>query len=109
MDAAAIRDGDLQKKFHRPPNDLARAVGISAARGTALRAHLGIDSDEACWHVFVFGSQRHVRYSNNAYTRMRDAVRTLDMNAVWAAHGPVRKARPACTQPGCAKHQQLIP
>lgn len=108
VDAAAIRDVDLQKKYHRPPNDLARAVGISTARGTALRAHLGIDGDDDCRHVFLFGSQRHVRYSDNAFTRMRDAVASLDMNAVWAAHAPVRqgKTRPTCTQPGCARDQQ---
>ncbi len=104
VDAAAFRDVDLQKKFHRPANDLARAVGISTARGTALRAHLGIDDDAHCRHLFVFGSQRHARYSDNAFTRMRDAVAALDMDAVWRAHAPSRagKARPACTQPGCA-------
>lgn len=108
VDAAAIRDVDLQKKYHRPANDLAKAVGISTARGTALRAHLGIDRDEDCRHVFVFGSQRHARYSDNAFTRMRDAVGTLDMNAIWAAHAPVHKGktRAPCTQPGCAKDQQ---
>lgn len=111
VDAAAIRDVDLQKKYHRPPNDLARAVGLTTARGTALRDHLGIDSDEACRHVFVFGSQRHVRFSDNAFTRMRDAVGTLDMNAVWVAHAPGRKGkvRPACTQPDCARQRSLTP
>lgn len=104
VDAAAIRDVDLQKKYHRPPNDLARAVGISTARGTALRAHLGIDDDQDCRYVFVFGSQRHARYSDNAFTRMREAVAALDMDAVWRAHAPGRRGRtrPACTQPGCA-------
>jgi hypothetical protein len=104
VDTAAFREVDLQKKFHRPPQELADAVGISRPRGTALRAHLGLDSDETCRHVFVFGSQRHSRYSDNAFTKMRDAVETLDMDAIWAAHAPGRrkKPRPACTQPGCA-------
>ncbi len=73
-------------------------MGISTARGTALRAHLGIDGDDDCRHVFVFGSQRHVRYADNAFTRMRDAVASLDMDAVWAAHAPVRQGRDATTR-----------
>jgi hypothetical protein len=104
VDAAAFREVDLQKKFHRAPHELADVVGITRPRGTALRAHLGIDSDDACRHVFEFGAQRHARYSDNAFTKMRDAVGTLDMVAIWSAHAPGRgrKPRSACTQPGCA-------
>lgn len=108
VDAAAIREVDLQKKFHRPPAELAKAVGITTARGTALRAHLGVDDDPTCRHVFVFGSQRHTRYSDNAFTRMREAAAALDMDGIWAAHAPARrgKARQMCTQPGCARGQR---
>jgi hypothetical protein len=105
VDAAAVRVVDLQRKYHRRPSDLAAAVGLSPPRAGALRAHLGIDSDENCRHVFEFDSQKHVRYSDNAYTRMRDALTDgVDMGAVWAAHGRTRRRapRPACTQPGCA-------
>ncbi len=104
VDAAAFREVDLQKKYHRTPTDLASAVGLTTARAAALRAHLGIDDDDDCRHVFVFGSQRHTRYSDNAFTRMRDAAASLDMAAVWAAHAPARRGRtrPGCTQPGCA-------
>lgn len=105
VDAAAFREVDLQKKYHRPPKELARSVGISTARGTALRAHLGIDHDDDCRHVFVFGSQKHTRYSDNAFTRLRSAVATLDMKAVWTAHAPrpAGKTAPPCTQPDCAE------
>ena len=104
VDAAAFREVDLQKKFHRPPNELADALGITSPRATALRAHLGIDSDDTCRHVFEFGSSRHARYSDNAFTKMREAIGTLDMDVIWSAHAPGRgkKPRPECTQPGCA-------
>ena len=104
VDAAAYREVDLSKKYHRPPQELAQSVGLTAPRGTALRAHLGIDDDDTCRHVFVFGAQRHTRYSDNALTKMREAVAALDMDAIWSAHTPnsSRKPKPACTQPGCA-------
>lgn len=105
VDAAAIRVVDLQRKFHRSATDLAAAVGLTPPRAAALRVHLGIDLDEDCRHVFDFGSQKPVRYSDNAYTRMRDALNDrIDMEQVWAAHARNRRRgpRPLCTQPGCA-------
>lgn len=105
VDAAAVRVVDLQRKFHRSAGDLAASIALTSPRAGALRAHLGIDADETCRYVFTFDSQKHVRYSDNAYTRMRDALAAgVDMAAVWAAHSPNRRRgpRPPCTQPGCA-------
>lgn len=105
VDAAAVREVDLQKKFHWSPFDLADKLGISRPRATALREHLGIDKDPDCLHVFEFGSQRHSRYSDNALTRMREANDNQDMDAIWESHGPGRrsKPRPSCSQPDCAR------
>lgn len=104
VDAAAIRLVPLQKKFHWGAFDLADKLGLSRPRATALRQHLAIDGDPDCCYVFTFGSQRHPRYSDNAYTRMRDAMQGgIDMDAVWASHGTGKRSgpRPACTQVGC--------
>ena len=102
--AAAIREVDLQRKFHRSPSSLATDLKLTGPRSTALRQHLGIDTDLNCRHVFVFGSQKHPAYSDNAFTKMRAAIETLDMDAIWQAHKPLgrTKSRPMCTLPGCA-------
>ncbi len=107
VDAAAVREVDLQKKFHWSPFDLADKLKISRPRATALREHLGIDKDPDCLHVFEFGSQKHARYSDNALTRMREASAKQDMDAIWKSHGPGRrsKPRPRCSQPDCADAQ----
>lgn len=104
IEAAAVREVDLQNKFHWSPFDLADKLNISRPRATALREHLGIDEDVACRHVFEFGSQKHPRYSDNAMTRMREAIADQDMDTIWKSHGPGRrsKPRPPCAQPGCA-------
>jgi hypothetical protein len=99
--AAAIREIDLRNKYHRSPGDLATAVGLSGPRAFALRRHLGIDDDESCRYDFQFGSQQHPRYSDNAFTKMREAMRDLDMDVIWEAHDPSRKGRPPCSVPGC--------
>jgi hypothetical protein len=101
--AAAVREVDLHRKFHRSPAELAKALGLSNPRAVALRRHLGIDADDRCVHVFVFGSQRHPRYSDKALTTMRDALNALDMDAIWKAHKTPRRARSThtCPIPGC--------
>jgi hypothetical protein len=40
------------------------------------------DDDPDCRHDFVFGSQRHIGYSDNALTKMQAAMETVDMQAV---------------------------
>ncbi|SDN05575.1 DUF3644 domain-containing protein [Allokutzneria albata] len=101
--AAAIREVDLQRKFHRSPTALAQALNLTLPLSKALRDHLGIDADETCSHEFVFGSQRHWGYSDNAFTKMREAISTLDMDAIWRAHKhPGRaKSKPQCMIPDC--------
>lgn len=99
--AAAIREIDLQKKYHWPPAELAAALGLTGPRTVALRRHLGIEDDDSCRHDFQFGSARHRQYSDNALTKMREAVRDLDMDAIWKAHNPSGKACPPCSVRGC--------
>ena len=86
--AAAVREVDLQRKYHRSANELADAVGLNRNRATALRRYLGIDDDKNCRHVFEFGSQKIIRYSDNAYRRMKEALDGgVDMDDVWTKHG----------------------
>ncbi|MFF7810814.1 hypothetical protein ACFZCF_02655 [Streptomyces sp. NPDC007945] len=104
-DAAAIREIDLQKKFHWSPTDLAKKLGISPPKSLALRQHLAIDEDAKCFYVFEMGSQKHPRFSDNALKLMRDSMRILDMDEVWESHKPVGrgKAPRQCRVEGCAQ------
>jgi hypothetical protein len=97
--AAAVREVDLQRKYHRCAGDLAAAAGLTGPRAHALRCHLGIDDDPSCHHDFVFGKSRHRRYSDNAFKKMQAAAGSVDMAAVWNAH---RNGSPAaCGLQGC--------
>lgn len=49
---AAVRELDLQRKFHGSAADLAQAAGLTGPRAHALRCHLGIDADPAFYHDF---------------------------------------------------------
>jgi hypothetical protein len=103
IDAAAVRTVDLQKKFHWSAGELAAKLSITTSKAVALRRHLGVDSSEDMMHEFAFGSTRVVRYSDNAFTVMREALDKLDMDAIWASHAPTstKATKPMCTQVGC--------
>ncbi len=102
--AAAIREIDLQNKFHWAPKDLADKLEITHPKSSALREHLGIDHDDSCAHRFSFGSQHHLRFSDNAYRKMREALKTVDMDKIWGS--PLAYAYPRATSPLC--HPRLL-
>lgn len=107
LEPAAIRTVDLEKKFYMGPYDLADRAGVPRSKAVALRRHLGLDgNDDHFSHRFVFGSQKHLRYSDNALNAMKQGKARVDMDRVWAAHRtPAWNKRadslPPCDQPGC--------
>lgn len=94
VEAAAIREVDLQKKFHWSAKDLADKVELTPPKCKAVRDYLGIDEDPSCHYIFRFGSQRHSRYSDNALVKIRQALEEVDIDEIWEQHKP-RKRRTA--------------
>lgn len=94
-EAAAVREVDLQRKYYLSPAELAKKLELTAPRASALRKELDIDTDEGCAHEFVFGSQRHRRFSDNALRRMKEGMTKLDMDEVWERRKPRRRVRTA--------------
>ena len=84
-DAAAVRELDLQKKFYLRAAQLAEKLGLTQPKAKVLRAHLGIDGDVSCRHVFEFGSTKIQCFSDNAFVRMREALYNLDIEELWRA------------------------
>ena len=92
-DAAAVREVDLQKKFHLSATKLAEVLGVKPHASYALRVKLGIDGDPKCRHVFTFGKSKHPMFSDNAMVRMRDALKIQAPAA--SAPSPLKKAAPS--------------
>lgn len=104
VDAAAVREVDLQDKFHWTSSKLAKKLGLTTLKAAVLREHLGIDVDPTCTRTIPHNKSLLVYYSDNALTKMREAQRTVDIAAIWESHGKIKRAkpRPPCTQAGCA-------
>ena len=73
-EAAAVREVDLQKRFHLSATSLAKKLKLTQPQSHALRQKLGIDADLQCRHEFTFGKSKHPMFSDNAFTQMRDAL-----------------------------------
>lgn len=101
-DASAVRVVDLQKKYHLSKSDLAKKLGATEPRATALRRHVGADTNPDMSNTFHMGKVRYLGYSDNAHKAMLAARDDLDMDEIWKAHRPTNQPVPPCTQPGCA-------
>ncbi len=87
--AAAVRQVDLQKKFHMSAKDLAAALKLTGPRAYALRRFLEIDDNPNCCHIFEFGRSKHPAYSDNALRSMQQALDGgLLMDVVWSQFRP---------------------
>lgn len=110
-DAAAVRTVDLQKKFYMGAYDLADRAGVPRGKATALRRHLGLDTnDDHFSHRFVFGNSRHLRYSDNSPRAMKEALTEVDLAKVHSSHrtlpyNKLGQTLPLCNQPGCVASQ----
>lgn len=106
VDTAAIRMVDLEKKFYMGAYDLADRAKIPRNPAMALRRHLGLDTnDDKFSHLFVLGSQKVLRYSDNALRAMNEAKKIVDLERIWQSHRTIPRNRPqkapSCDQPGC--------
>ncbi|WP_238922454.1 hypothetical protein [Achromobacter ruhlandii] len=81
--AAAIREVDLQKKYHWSPSALAAKLGLSVNKTKAVRDFLRIDEDQENVMVFEFGSQKHPRFSDNALRVLREAITPELIDQAW--------------------------
>jgi hypothetical protein len=83
--AGAIREVDLQKKYHLSPSVLAERVGLTASKCKALREMLHVDEDQSNMMVFEFGSQKHARFSDNALRILQENNQPEAVAAAWQA------------------------
>lgn len=92
-DAAAIREVDLQKKFHLSATALAATLSLTLPKSGALRRAAGVDDDPNCAHTFRFNKSSFVMYSDNAVRKMRDLLGETTIEDIWREHGGGRRSR----------------
>lgn len=66
---------------------IAQKLGLTQPKTTALIRYTNLLDDPECAKEIVIGSSRFLRYSQKAITRLRDAMKTIDIGTLWATYG----------------------
>ncbi len=91
VDAAAVREFDLQRRYHWQLTPLAKKLGINTEASKAIRWKLGLEGDPTYHHVFKFGRTEHHQFNDNALRAMQDFIRDQDVDAVLAEYRQHRR------------------
>jgi hypothetical protein len=77
-------------------DQLAKKIGLSGPKITAIIRYLGIQSDPDCFKEFTIGKSKHQRYSQKAITKIKDLLKNCsakDIEDIWKEHGLVRRRK----------------
>lgn len=69
-------------------NQIAEKAGLSAPRVLALIHHLKLQDDGECFKEIRIGSATFKRYSRRALDKIHEALKSVDMDQVWANNKP---------------------
>ena len=87
-EATLVREVNLLDRYSLTVTQLARNVGLTTPRTSALIWFLRMREDDACYIEFIISRSRTgsgvlKRYSPRAQQRLLEALPNVDMNAVW--------------------------
>lgn len=68
-------------------DQVAKKVGLSGPRTTAVMRHLDLESDPECFKLVTISKSRFKRYSQKAVKKIQDTLRKTSIEAIWKSHG----------------------
>lgn len=74
-------------------DQVARHLELSGPKTTALIRHLEIQEDAECYRRITIGQASFDRYSQKAIDRLREALKAVKMDDVWAEYQAGRRRR----------------
>lgn len=69
-------------------SDLAKKIGLGPNRTLALVRHLKLQDSTEYFRAIPIGKSVFKRYSQKALDALQQALKTVDMDKVWALHRP---------------------
>lgn len=79
----AVKRVDELSFYNLGRNDLAKHVGLSPPRTSAVSWHFGLKDDPTYYKEFVIGSARFGRYSQKAIEAIKEAVAQTPIEEIW--------------------------
>ena len=86
--AAAVREIDLQKKYHMRASQLAKKLSLTEPKSLALRRYAKIDDNPQYKRVFEFGKMKIDCFSDGAFNSMKSLLDGgTDVQKIWNERG----------------------
>ena len=73
-------------------DDLAKKIGLSGPKTTAVIRFLKLQSDNECYKKVTIGNAHFDRYSQKAISAIQGALAKHSTDEIWKSHGIRRKA-----------------
>jgi hypothetical protein len=89
----AVHKVDALGFYNLGRDQVAGHLGLSGPRTTALIRQMKIREDADCYRRITIGKASFDRYSSKAIERLREAMKTVDMNRVWAEYQATLRRR----------------
>lgn len=83
----AVKRVDELGYYHLGRDQLARQVGLSGPKTTAVIRYLGLKNDTESFKEIRIGKARFGRYSSRAVERVREAISKKPIDEIWREYG----------------------
>jgi hypothetical protein len=88
----AVHKVDSLGFYNLGRDQIAKHLGLSGPKTTALIRHQKIQEDTECYRRFTIGKASFDRYSQRAIERMREGLKSVDISEVWSEYqGSLRR------------------
>jgi hypothetical protein len=83
----AVRRVDELGFYNLGRDQLAKQVGLTGPKATAMVRYLKLQNDPECFRVFQIGKSKFMRYSHKAVLNIKEALKTTSIKKVWREYG----------------------
>lgn len=84
----ALKTVDHSGFYNLPHKKLAKRVGLTSPKLTALLKHMNLKEDPECYKEFTFGKAKHPQYSHKAIKKIKEELINVDMDEIWLKNRP---------------------
>jgi len=91
----AVKRVDELGFYNLGRDDLAKKVGLSGPKTTAVIRYLKLQADEECYKLMAVGKVRFDRYSQKTIPIIQEALKKKTIEEIWQTHGIRGKAAKA--------------
>jgi hypothetical protein len=83
----AVRRVDELGFYNLGRDQLAKKIGLSGPKTTAVIRYIDLQSDGSCYKQITIGKSKFDRYSPKAIDKIQNAIKSTSIEEIWKSHG----------------------